>query len=84
MAGLGTQESKGREYTAGTAIFERRFGTSNPRPLISRNSTIAGALRFGWRSRTGAMSTSSDRRIVQSWHDQFDRKSNASAGMKER
>ena len=64
--------------------LERRFGKSYPRPLISRSSTIAGALRFGWGSRTEAMSTSSNWRMVQSWHDQFDGKSKASAGMKER
>ena len=41
-----------------------RFGTRYPRPLISRNSTIAGTLLFGWRSRTEAMSTSSDWRMM--------------------
>ena len=62
----------------------QRFGTSCPRPLISRNSTIAGALRFGFGSQTEAISTSSDWKLEQSWHDQFDGRSKASAGTRER
>ena len=53
----GYSRRKGREYTS--------VGTSYPRPLISRNSTITGALRFGWGSRTEAMSTSSDWKLEQ-------------------
>ena len=51
MAGLGTHDSKCVKTHLVLRYSERRFGTSYPRPLICRNSTIACALRFGWRSR---------------------------------
>ena len=46
-AGPGTHDSKDANTRLVLRYSERRFGTSYPRPLISRNSTIAGALRFG-------------------------------------
>ena len=45
-----TGYSKGVSTHLVLRYSERRLGTSYPRPLISRNSTIAGALRFGWES----------------------------------
>ena len=48
---------------------ERRFGTSCPRPLISRRSTTAGGLRSGWEDiiglETGAVLARSVRRKVE-------------------
>ena len=76
----GYSRLKGRECTSGIAIFGEAIWYKLPKTA----ATIAGALRFSWRSRTEAMSTSSDWRMVQSWHDQFDGKSKASAGMRER
>ena len=58
----GYSRLKGGEYTA-YRYSEKQFGTSCPRPLNSRNSTTAGALRSCWESRTEAMSTSSDWRM---------------------
>ena len=62
----GYSRLKGREYTAGTAIFGE---------VVSRDS-----LRFGWGSRTVAMSTPSDWKLEQYLHDQFDGRSKESAG----
>ena len=80
----GYSRLKGREYTSGIAIFEEaiRFKLLKTTDLTKIDDR--GALRFGWGSRTEAMSTSSDWRLKKYLHDKFDGKSKASAGMKER
>ena len=80
---IGYSRLKGRAYTSGIAIFGEAIWYK--RPKTADLTTLDDRWRTAiWRSRTEAMSTSPDWRVEQSWHDQFDGKSKASAGMKER
>ena len=70
----GNSRLKGRQYTSGIAIFGEAIWCKLPK------TADLTKLDDRWQ----AMSTSSDWRMEQYWHDQFDEKSKASAEMKER
>ena len=84
MAGQDTRDSKDVSIRLLLRYSERRFGTSCPRSRISRNSTMAGALRSGWESQTEAMSISLEWTMEPSWYDLSDERLKASDGANER
>ena len=80
----GYSRLKGRENTAGMAIFGEAIWYKLPNTADLTKLDDRWRTAICWRSRTEAMSTSPDWRMEQSWHDQFGGKSKASAGMRER
>ena len=78
---IGCSRLKRCEYTSGIAIIGETIWCKLPK---TADLTKLDDRWRTWGSRTEAMSTSSDWRMEQSWHDQFDGKSKASAGMSER